>query len=158
MMSVFGLIVDGGNDIGFPLSTTDESGGSVASKEEVITPLLDILTKFREKVRLAAIAGDTKSVLSIADELRDEILPDVGVRMEDKGSGDNVITVWKLDNPEVLKKVQYGVVISFRGTLIVNFNTFKIILLVDFARTHFHYSPNYSPNYAPNYSPNYIPN
>lgn len=104
MMSVFGLIVDGGNDIGFPLSTTDESGGSVASKEEVITPLLDILTKFREKVRLAAIAGDTKSVLSIADELRDEILPDVGVRMEDKGSGDNVITVWKLDNPEVLKK------------------------------------------------------
>jgi cysteinyl-tRNA synthetase len=49
MMNVFGLIVEGkGSDIGFPLgASSDESGVSSSSKEEVMTPLLDILTKFR---------------------------------------------------------------------------------------------------------------
>ena len=88
------------SDIGFPL----ESAGGGASKEQLLTPFLDILTNFRQTVRIAAINGDTKAVLAAADNLRDMILPDVGVRMEDKGSGKDVVTVWKLDDPEVLRK------------------------------------------------------
>lgn len=101
ILKVFGLVQDS-SDIGFPLDSTSE-GGSV-SKEQILSPLLDVLTKFRENVRIAAISGDTHAVLAAADALRDIVLPDLGVRMEDKGSGLSVVTVWKLDDPEVLRK------------------------------------------------------
>ena len=99
ILRTFGLVPDS-IEIGFPDtgSSTSEGGG----REQTLTPLLDVLTKFRETVRLAAISGDTKAVLGAADTLRDNILPDLGVRMEDKGSGADVVTVWKLDDPEVL--------------------------------------------------------
>lgn len=111
MFVVFGVIQDT-SDIGFPYesSAAGGSGGSNnssnenISSEKVLTPFLDVLTKFRESVRIAAIAGDMKSVLIAADDLRDLVLPDLGVRMEDKGTGKDVVTVWKLDDPETLKK------------------------------------------------------
>lgn len=85
ILSTFGL-VPSNSDIGFPLhdsaSSDAESGGGGASKEALLTPFLDILTAFRQEVRLAAMSGDTKEVLSIADKLRDDILPNLGVRME----------------------------------------------------------------------------
>lgn len=101
ILKVFGLVQDSA-EIGFPLDSAGE--GSSVSKEQLLSPLLDVLTKFRENVRVAAISGDTSAVLSAADALRDIVLPDLGVRMEDKGSGLNVVTVWKLDDPSVLKK------------------------------------------------------
>jgi cysteinyl-tRNA synthetase len=99
ILRTFGLVPDS-IEIGFPDtgSSSSEGGG----REQTLTPLLDVLTKFRETIRLAAISGDTKAVLGAADTLRDNILPDLGVRMEDKGSGADVVTVWKLDDPEVL--------------------------------------------------------
>ena len=100
VLRTFGLVQDC-NDIGFPLET-DASVG--LNKEQMLSPFLDVLTSFRESVRIAAISGNMKAVLSAADNLRDNILPDLGVRMEDKGSGNEVVTVWKLDDPEVLKK------------------------------------------------------
>lgn len=105
ILRLLGLIQDG-SDIGFNIDASGSGDGSNAgaSREQTIAPLLDILTKFRESVRIAAISGDTKAVLTAADNLRDFILPEVGVRMEDKGSGANVVTVWKLDDPEVLRK------------------------------------------------------
>ena len=72
--------------------------------EETLTPYLDVLTKFRESVRIAAISGDSTAVLAAADNLRDLVLPEVGVRMEDQGSGVNVVTNWKLDDPETMRK------------------------------------------------------
>ena len=101
ILKVFGLVQDS-SEIGFPLESTGE--GASVSKEQILSPLLDVLTKFRENVRIAAMSGDTAAVLSAADALRDIVLPDLGVRMEDKGSGLNVVTVWKLDDPSVLKK------------------------------------------------------
>jgi len=89
-------------------STSAEGGGTAGvSKEQVLGPLLDVLTKFRETVRVAAINNDgstAKSILTAADGLRDDVLPELGVRMEDKGSGKEVVTVWKMDDPEVLRK------------------------------------------------------
>jgi ParB-like chromosome segregation protein Spo0J len=73
-------------------------------KEQLLTPYLDVLAKFREQVRIASISGDCKSLLLIADDLRDVVLPHLGVRLEDKGTGLTAKTVWKLDDPEVLKK------------------------------------------------------
>ena len=107
VLKTFGL-VPSAVDIGFPvgadgLSEGSESGAGM-DKESTLTPYLDVLTKFREQVRVAAISGRTEDVLMAADELRDCVLPELGVRMEDKGSGKDVTTVWKLDDPEVLRK------------------------------------------------------
>ncbi len=108
VLKTFGLVPSSA-DIGFPattngLSSSGEEAGAGASKEELLTPYLDAITKFRETVRVAAIAGETKSVLMAADHLRDSVLPELGIRMEDKGSGAELTTVWKLDDPEVLRK------------------------------------------------------
>ena len=53
---------------------------------------------------MAAMAGDSKAIMAIADRLRDDVLPDIGVRMEDKGSGSSTSTIWKLEDPETLRK------------------------------------------------------
>lgn len=101
ILDVFGLVSEA--DIGFPLGTSGSGAESTGGKEAVLTPYLDTLAKFREAVRTAAMRGDTKAVLEAADLLRDVTLPDLGVRMEDKGSGTETVTVWKLDDPEKMK-------------------------------------------------------
>jgi cysteinyl-tRNA synthetase len=104
MLDVFGLIPPTpGTEIGFPLSDNSSGAGEPINKEALLAPYLDALTKFREAVRVAAIAGDTKGVMIAADLLRDVTLPDLGVRMEDKGSGAEAVTVWKLDDPEKMR-------------------------------------------------------
>lgn len=102
VLSVFGLVPDA--DIGFPLGGDAGGGVDVAGgREGLLAPYLDTLAKFREAVRTAAMRGDTRAVLEAADLLRDVTLPDLGVRMEDKGSGAEVVTVWKLDDPEKMR-------------------------------------------------------
>lgn len=86
ILRTLGLVQEAGNDIGFGTwggsasAATADGAVSGASKEQVLTPLLDVLTKYREATRLAAIAGDMKAVLAAADMLRDDILPELGVR------------------------------------------------------------------------------
>ena len=63
ILRIFGLVQDGA-EIGFPLESSAGEGASV-SKEAVLSPFLDVLTKFRELVRLAAISGDTAAVLQV---------------------------------------------------------------------------------------------
>lgn len=105
IFDVFGLVQDS-NDLGFRFEggSAGDGGAAPVSTEKVLTPFLDVLTKFREAVRLAAISNDPRAVLEAADNLRDSVLPDLGVRMEDKGTGKDVVTIWKLDDPEVLRK------------------------------------------------------
>lgn len=47
-------------------------------------PYLQALGDFRAKVRDAARTAGAKDVLSLCDNLRDEVLPALGVRLEDK--------------------------------------------------------------------------
>ena len=104
IFDVFGLVQDS-SDLGFRFESGAVGDGSApVSTEKVLAPFLDVLTKFREAVRLAAISNDPRAVLEAADNLRDIVLPDLGVRMEDKGAGKDVVTIWKLDDPEVLRK------------------------------------------------------
>lgn len=92
MMKVFG-VVGSGIEIGF-----ESSEGEGLSREVIVTPVLDVLSSFRAKVRTAARAGDSNAVMTACDTVRDDDLPLLGVRLEDKG--DDV--VWKLEDPEVL--------------------------------------------------------
>ena len=102
MLRIFGLIPES-TDIGFPLESATAGGAGGENKEELLAPYLDALTSFREKVRVAAMSQDSTAVLQAADELRDMVLPELGVRMEDKGSGRDVVSVWKLEDPEVMR-------------------------------------------------------
>lgn len=55
------------------------------SREAVLGPVLDVLSKFRDRARVCGREGDAKGVLAACDHVRDELLPPIGVRLEDKG-------------------------------------------------------------------------
>ena len=72
--------------------------------EEILTPFINTITEFRGEIKDTCIIDkDIKKVLTICDKLRDEILPNLGVRIEDKGKGEK--SVWKIfDKEEYLKE------------------------------------------------------
>lgn len=61
--------------------------------------LIRTIVEFRMKVRRCAISGDTKDILKLSDGLRDDVLPNIGVYVEDSKFGSvvrirsNVLTV-----------------------------------------------------------------
>jgi len=93
---IFGLIPDSaGVELGFPTSTGGEGGD-----EGILTPVLDALIDFRSSVRDKARAKDISGVLSECDSFRDDALPPMGIRLEDKGGK----SVWKLADAKELMK------------------------------------------------------
>ena len=94
IFKTFGLIPEGsGVEIGFPV------GGGGDSGEETLTPVLDALIDFRSSVRDKARANDVSGVLQECDAFRDDVLPPLGIRLEDKTGGKSV---WKLADPAEL--------------------------------------------------------
>jgi len=75
-------------------------GNQSANIEEIATPYIDSLTKFRDRVREAAKNKEFVDILRACDELRDDTLPNLGVRLEDKPQG----SLWKYESKEVLLK------------------------------------------------------
>lgn len=67
----------------------------------LMTRTLDILSNFRTLVRSWSRDNGHAQVLQWCDEVRDDQLPEVGVRLEDATQAGGQ-TVWKLDDPEVL--------------------------------------------------------
>jgi len=74
--------------------------GSCQTAEEVITPLMNELLMFRDKVK--ANAGDKGAIYKFSDEIRDERLPELGIRLEDRGNNQGAF--WKFENKEVLRQ------------------------------------------------------
>jgi len=93
IFKVFGLIDQ--HEIGFPAVSSE------ANVEQILTPFLNTITKFREDVRTSARAKDHGSVLGACDKLRDESLPLLGVRLDDFADGGSI---WKLGDKEELAK------------------------------------------------------
>ncbi|EFA76443.1 cysteinyl-tRNA synthetase [Heterostelium album PN500] len=91
ILRVFGLVE--GSAIGFG------SGGS-ANVEDTLKPVLDALVEFRNQIRSSAINKDFSKILQSCDHLRDEVLPLLGVKIDDKSGN----SVWKFEDKEVLKK------------------------------------------------------
>jgi len=92
IMKCFGVYEEGD----FPAVSGEEGTG--ASVEETITPLMNLLAKFRDQVKNNANEGG-KSLFGICDELRDDHLPYLGIRLEDKGKEDSI---WKYEDKAVL--------------------------------------------------------
>lgn len=96
ILRIFGA-VQGNDVIGFSEATGEGSG----SKEEVVAPFVDAFVDFREKVRVAAKAKSEPSVfLKECDDVRDETLANLGIRVEDS----NETSIWKMDDPAAIKK------------------------------------------------------
>jgi cysteinyl-tRNA synthetase len=95
ILKCFGIYEDGD----FPSVVGSGDGESSASYEETITPLMNVLLKFRDQVKRGA-TSDGKEILKLCDELRDDILPYLGIQLEDKGKEED--SIWKLENKEVL--------------------------------------------------------
>lgn len=93
ILRVFGVI-QGSDDLGF---TSEAAAGSDGRTDKVV----DALVAFRDEVRQAFRDKELPAVMKAADRVRDELLPPLGVRLEDKPSGP---TQWKNDDPAVLMR------------------------------------------------------
>jgi cysteinyl-tRNA synthetase len=95
MLRIFGVIPEG-NEIGYPTDASGECG----NKEELLMPYLSALATFRENVRNMARTAKNSDILKECDVIRDDVLPKLGVRLEDRANQ----TTLKLEDPEVLEK------------------------------------------------------
>jgi len=95
-MKCFGIYEDGD----FPAVVESGAQGGV-SYEDTITPLMNVLSKFRDDVKTLA-GTDAKSLFKLSDELRDDILPYLGIRLEDKGKTQPAL--WKYEDKDILIK------------------------------------------------------
>ncbi|XP_045533882.1 cysteine--tRNA ligase, cytoplasmic [Papilio machaon] len=95
ILHVFGAVEGPRGGIGFPVGDADGLG-----LEAAVMPYLEALGTFRAQVREAARAAAATDVLALCDVLRDSVLPELGVRLEDKADR----TVVKLVSKEELMK------------------------------------------------------
>jgi len=96
MLDIFG--VKGNNDSSFGFTAQSEN----QDKAVILKSFLDAFSDFRYKVRTAAQEKkDLSEILNFCDIVRDQTLPDLGVRLEDVKDGPSV---WKLDDAGELKK------------------------------------------------------
>jgi len=96
ILRIFGA-TQGSHSIGFGESGNDDGG----SKEDTIAPFVDSFVDFREKVRVAAKAkSGPGDFLKHCDDVRDETLANLGIRVEDS----NETSIWKMDDPAVIRK------------------------------------------------------
>ncbi|CAK1578254.1 unnamed protein product [Parnassius mnemosyne] len=95
ILHIFGAVEGPRGGIGFPVGDTEGS-----CLEEAVLPYLEALGGFRARVRDAARAVGAAEVLALCDELRDRVLPELGVRLEDRADR----TVVKLVSKEELMK------------------------------------------------------
>lgn len=96
LMQIFGTIPTLDN-IGFPLS----SSTSDKNIEEIVMPYLTVLAEFRHIIRQEARSLKASNILQACDKLRDNILPELGVRLEDQ---DGRCATIKIVDCEVLLK------------------------------------------------------
>src|SRR5689334_13302120 len=69
--------------------------------EEIVTPLMNALRKYRDDVKDKAKEGPGV-IFQLSDALRDDVLPYLGIRLEDRTKGQE--SIWKLEEKEVLIK------------------------------------------------------
>ncbi|XP_038162800.1 cysteine--tRNA ligase, cytoplasmic isoform X1 [Cyprinodon tularosa] len=94
MLKIFGAI-EGSDFIGFPV------GGQTVDLESTVMPYLAVLSDFRENVRRIAREQKVTALLQLCDVVRDDTLPELGVRLEDH---EGQPTVVKLVDKETLLK------------------------------------------------------
>ena len=86
LLDIFGLNLSSpavDNGIGFTRSSDQQA--SAVNVEDVAMPYVEQFALFRDAVRTQAIAVKNREILTLCDHVRNEILPELGVRLEDHG-------------------------------------------------------------------------
>uniref|UniRef100_A0A4W2BRA7 Cysteine--tRNA ligase, cytoplasmic n=1 Tax=Bos indicus x Bos taurus TaxID=30522 RepID=A0A4W2BRA7_BOBOX len=94
MLKIFGAIEEE-SSLGFPIG----GAGTSLNLESTVMPYLQVLSEFREGVRRIAREHRVPEVLQLSDALRDNVLPELGVRLEDH---EGLPTVVKLVDRDAL--------------------------------------------------------
>lgn len=97
MLRIFGAN-EGQQSIGFQTSSSSSSH----NHEDIALPYVQLLADFREKVRNIARQEKVGEILKMCDELRDDALPELGVKLEDQE--ENQSSVIKFVDREILMK------------------------------------------------------
>ncbi|KAJ4947234.1 hypothetical protein JOQ06_009272 [Pogonophryne albipinna] len=95
ILKVFGAI-EGSEPSGFPVGQSQN-----VDLESTVMPYLSVLSNFREEVRKIARDKKVMELLQLCDVVRDDTLPELGVRLEDH---EGLPTVVKLVDKETLLK------------------------------------------------------
>ena len=96
IFSVLGMISKD-ESVGFPVSGSADG----VDLETLVLPYLSAMADFRDNVRVSAREIKASDILKECDRLRDDVLPNLGVRLEDKEAAPTVI---KLVDRDVLMK------------------------------------------------------
>lgn len=79
MLTIFG-VTDNADVLGL-------SSGAQGEESKTLSNVLTAFASFREQLRSTAQADKNKMLLQMCDDLRDETMVDLGVRLEDKPDG-----------------------------------------------------------------------
>ncbi|CAF0971316.1 unnamed protein product [Rotaria sordida] len=106
LIDIFGLNSSGSSssstdNIGFTRSSEQQQASSI-NVEDIAMPYVEQFALFRDAVRTQAITVKNKEILTLCDHVRNEILPELGVRLEDH-AGTNKATI-KFCDPEILRR------------------------------------------------------
>ncbi|XP_054625974.1 cysteine--tRNA ligase, cytoplasmic isoform X2 [Dunckerocampus dactyliophorus] len=96
MLKIFGAI-EGSESVGFPVG----GQGQNVDIETTVMPYLKVLSEFREEVRQIAKQQKVMELLQLCDVVRNDTLPELGVRLEDH---EGLPTVVKLVDKETIMK------------------------------------------------------
>lgn len=98
ILYIFGTIKGPRGGIGFPIN----DASSTSNLEENLMPYVNTLAEFRTDARKIAREIKALEILKLCDNLRDEVLPNLGVRLEDRD--DTGYSVVKLVDKNILLK------------------------------------------------------
>lgn len=99
MFRLLGLCGESVGEIGYG----EVGAGDGQSRESAMGPVLDVLSEFRDSVRRLArqeMTEGSRAILTLSDKVRDDVLPPLGVRLEDRGT--EQASVWKLEDARTL--------------------------------------------------------
>uniref|UniRef100_U5EX84 Cysteine--tRNA ligase, cytoplasmic n=1 Tax=Corethrella appendiculata TaxID=1370023 RepID=U5EX84_9DIPT len=89
LLHIFGAINGPRGGIGFPVGGS--SGTNSGDLEQTVMPYLTVLSDFRNSIREQARSLKATEILKICDQLRDDTLPNLGVRLEDREGGGSAV-------------------------------------------------------------------
>lgn len=111
ILRVFGLVDHATREANFEPSSVTCTGSTGSSEstlnvEDHVMPFLQVLADFRAEIRAQGISAKNQAILAACDRLRDDILPNLGVRFEDPDSTSSPCsaTSIKLVDREILMK------------------------------------------------------
>ncbi|KAJ6219265.1 hypothetical protein RDWZM_005077 [Blomia tropicalis] len=98
ILNIFGCI-GLGEPIGFPI---DQFSGSGFDREQEILPFIEVVSNLRQEIRSKARELKSKELFQLCDSIRDDILPQLGVRMEDYETDSGLQTRLKFVDKDIL--------------------------------------------------------